>query len=140
MKFLDIASQDKLLKKKILKNISGVIKKSNFILGKEVKDFEVNFAKYCGVKYGVGCANGTDALILAIESLNLPKNSEIILPAMTWCSTLFSVIKTNFKPVLVDIKSDSSTICTKDLEIKLQKNKSNNFSTFIWRMLRCNKN
>ena len=121
MKFLDIASQDKLLKKKILKNISGVIKKSNFILGKEVKDFEVNFAKYCGVKYGVGCANGTDALILAIESLNLPKNSEIILPAMTWCSTLFSVIKTNFKPVLVDIKSDSSTICTKDLENKITK-------------------
>ena len=40
---------------------------------------------------------------------------------MTWCSTLFSVIKTNFKPVLVDIKSDSSTICTKDLENKITK-------------------
>lgn len=121
MKFLDIPNQDKSIKKKILKDISKIIKKSNFILGAEVKKFEEDFAKYCGVKFGVGCANGTDALILAIESLGLPKNSEIILPAMTWCSTLFSVIKNNFKPVLVDIKKDNSTICVNDLKKKITK-------------------
>ena len=51
MKFLDISKQDLYIKKKILKNIEGVIKKSNFILGEEVNKFEKNFAKFCGAKF-----------------------------------------------------------------------------------------
>ena len=121
MKFLDISKQDLYIKKKIFKNIEGVIKKSDFILGEEVNKFEKNFAKFCGAKFGVGCANGTDALIMALESLNLPKNSEVIVPAMTWCSTAFAVIKANLKPVLVDIKSSNPTICPSALRKKITK-------------------
>ena len=121
MKFLDISNQDKKLKKKIFDGINTVIKNSDFILGKKVKEFEDKFSKFCDSEYGVGCANGTDALILALESLNLPKNSEIILPAMTWCSTLFAVIRANLKPILVDIKDNYSTICPSDLKKKISK-------------------
>ena len=121
MKFLDIYNQDKKLKKKIFQGINTVIKNSDFILGKKVKEFEAKFSKFCNSNYGIGCANGTDALVLALESLNLPKNSEIILPAMTWCSTLFAVIRANLKPVLVDIKDNTATICPFDLKKKITK-------------------
>jgi dTDP-4-amino-4,6-dideoxygalactose transaminase len=124
MKFLDIANQDKQIQKQILKNIKSVINKTDFILGSKVQEFEKKFSNFCDVKYGVGCANGTDAIILALESLNLPKNSEVILPAMTWCSTLFAVIKANLKPVLVDIKENNPTICTNDLKKKITKKTS----------------
>ena len=98
IKFLDIYKQDKNLHNKILKKISYLFKKGDFILGKEVTSFENNFSKYCGSKYAISCANGTDALTLALKSLNLPKNSEVIIPAMTYCSTAFSVIEANLKP------------------------------------------
>ena len=72
MKFLDIYNQDKNIINLILKDIKKVIRNTNFILGKEVDLFEKNFAKYCNSKFALGCGNGTDALYLAIKSLNLP--------------------------------------------------------------------
>ena len=110
IKFLDIYKQDKNLHKTILKDIKKTFKKGDFILGKEVDKFENNFAKFCNSKYAISCANGTDALTIALKSLNLKKNSEVIIPAMTYCSTAFAVINANLKPVLVDTKSLSPTI------------------------------
>ncbi len=98
IKFLDIYKQDKGLHNDILKKIKETFKKGDFILGKEVDKFERNFAKFCSTKYAIGCANGTDALTIALKSLNLKKNSEVIIPAMTYCSTAFAVINANLKP------------------------------------------
>ena len=121
MKFLDIYNQDKKLLKQIKKDIELIIKDTSFILGDKVKEFENRYAKYCNTKYAVGCANGTDALYLAIKSLDLPKNSEVILPAMTYCSTLFSIIRSGLKPILVDISNNKSTICVNSLKKKINK-------------------
>ena len=118
IRFLDIYKQDKLLHKEILRKINNLFKKGDFILGSEVELFEKKFSKFCGSKYAISCANGTDALTLALKSLDLPKNSEVIIPAMTYCSTAFSVINANLKPVLVDIEALGSTICIKDLKKK----------------------
>lgn len=126
IKFLDIYKQDKNLHNKILKKISYLFKKGDFILGKEVTSFENNFSKYCGSKYAISCANGTDALTLALKSLNLPKNSEVIIPAMTYCSTAFSVIEANLKPILVDTDFLKPTI-----NIESLKNKINNKTKVI---------
>ena len=65
---------------------------------------------FCGSKYAVSCANGTDALTISLKILNLPKNSEVIIPAMTYCSTAFAVINAGLKPVLVDIENLSPTL------------------------------
>lgn len=119
IKFLDLYKQDKFLHKIILKKISNLFKKGDFILGSEVELFEKKFSKFCGSKYAISCANGTDALTLALKVLDLPKNSEVIIPAMTYCSTAFSIINANLKPVLVDIETLGSTICIKDLKKKL---------------------
>ena len=71
--FNNIYRQDKILLPRILKDLKKTIKRSNFILGEEVKNFEKNFSKFTKTKYCVGCANGSDALYLAIKALNLKK-------------------------------------------------------------------
>ena len=110
IKFFDLYKQDKFLHKQILTYFKKIIKKTNYILGDEVQNFESNFAKFIGSKYAIGCGNGTDALTIALKSLNLPKDSEVIIPAMTYCSTAFSIINCGLKPVLVDIENNKSCI------------------------------
>ena len=127
IKFFNIRRADSSLFKKNIKDVIRIFKKTNFINGEEVERFEANFAKYCNVKYSIGCNSGSDAIFLALKSLNLKKNSEVILPAQTYASTLFSVIRADLKPILVDIQKDNPTICP----ISLKKKISNKTSAII---------
>ena len=68
----------------IKSEIEKIINNNDFILGKSVKKFEDNFSKLSQISYSVGCASGTDALILSLKSLNLKKHHEVIVPAMTY--------------------------------------------------------
>ncbi len=110
IKFLDIYNQDKKYHNLILKDLRNLFKRGDFILGNDVEKFEKKFASLCSSKYSVSCANGTDALTIALKALNLKKDSEVIIPAMTYCSTAFSVINANLKPILVDTEYMKSTI------------------------------
>ena len=103
IKFYDLNKQDKSLKVNIYKNIIKVIKNKNFINGKEINQFENKFSKLIGNKYSLGCSNGTDSLTLALKVLNLPTNSEVIIPGMTYISTCFAVLNAGLKPILADI-------------------------------------
>ncbi len=78
--------------------------KTNWISseGKFVKDFEANFAKFNQRKYGIAVSSGTAALEIAVKSLSLKKNSEVIIPAFSIISTALCVIKLGLKPILVD--------------------------------------
>ena len=116
IKFFNIYRQDYKSLNKIFKDIKRTIKNSNFIKGKPVLDFENKFSKFCNSNHSISCNSGSDALFLSLKSLNLPKNSEVILPAMTYCATVFSVLRANLIPVLADVKKNRSTICP--LEIK----------------------
>lgn len=108
--FFNIYKQDKNILKQIYTDFKLITKKTNFILGDFVENFELEFSKYVNSKYAIGCANGTDAIFLALKALKLPLGSEVILPAMTYCSTVFSVINAGLKPVLVDIDRNSPLI------------------------------
>lgn len=119
IEFFNIFNQDKVIHNKIIKKISNTIKNNNFILTEDVNKFEKNYSKYCNAKFCVGLANGTDALFLSLKSLNLKKNDEVIIPAMTWKSTLTSVLGNNLKPVLVDINENNSNIDLEDLKKKV---------------------
>ena len=119
MKFLDIRNQDKKIRANIIKDFKKNILKGDFILGKKVKDFEKKFASFCGAKYAIGCANGTDALTISLKSLNLPQDSEVIIPAMTYCSTAFAIINANLIPVLVDIDFLKPTISINKIKKKI---------------------
>ena len=73
IKFLDIYKQDKNLHPLMIKDIRNIFKKGDFILGEHVKKFENKFSNFCGSKFSLGCANGTDALTIALKALNLKK-------------------------------------------------------------------
>ena len=122
IKFLDIYNQDKNLHPLMIKDIRNIFKKGDFILGEHVKKFENKFSNFCGSKFSLGCANGTDALTIALKALNLKKNSEVIIPSMTYCSTAFSIINANLKPVLVDIDFMKPTINIDRIKQKINKN------------------
>ena len=85
------------------KNIIQCIK-TNWISseGKFVKDFEESFSKFNNRKFGIAVSSGTAALEVAVKSLNLRKNSEVIIPSFSIISTALCVIKLGLKPVLVD--------------------------------------
>jgi len=121
IKFYSIEKSDFKIRNKILKSIKNVIKKNNFILGDEVLEFENRFSKFCGSKYAISCSNGTDAITLALLSLNLKRNSEVILPAMTYASTFYAIINAGLKPVLVDINSDNPLINLEKIKRKINK-------------------
>ena len=104
-----------LLKKNILRN--------EFILGKNTEKFEKNFSKFENFKYGIGCSSGTDALILAIRSLMLKDNDEIILPGLSYISTLYSplIVSKNFKIKFVDIDIKTGLMDLESLKKKISK-------------------
>ena len=125
IKFTDLYKANKYnasnIHQTIIKGVSNLIKKSSFVGGKEISDFEDSFAKFTNAKYCIGVGNGTDALEIAIEALNLKKGSEIIVPANTWISTAEAVTRHGFKVVFCDISLNDYTIDIKDLEKKISR-------------------
>ncbi len=108
-------------KKAILSKINYLVKNSKFIGGPEVENFEKKFSNFTGSKFCVSVANGTDALEIAVKSLNLKKNSEIIVPVNTWISTAEAVVNNGYKLVFCDVNLDDYTISIDDLKKKINK-------------------
>ena len=106
----------------IKNEIYTTIKKKNFILGEPVNKFENEFSKLSNIKYSVGCGSGTDALILALMSLNLKSRDEVIVPGMSYISTALSVILNNNKLVLTDIDNKTGLISLEKIASKITKN------------------
>lgn len=71
-----------------------------FVLGSRVKVFEQAFAEYCQTKHCIGVASGTDAIMLALKTLDLPVDAEVILPDNTFIGTALAVIHAGYKPIL----------------------------------------
>lgn len=89
------------LQKEINQTVHKIFRKGNFILGENVSFFEKEFSQYLGVKYAIGVASGTDALILALRSLGINSQDEVIIPANSY-PTAFAVASVA-TPKLVDI-------------------------------------
>lgn len=102
IRLVDFSQQNEFLKKGLMKAISRVIDSQAYILGKEVRSFENEFATYCGSKYAVGVASGTDALLLSLRALGIENGDEVITVANTFISTVLPILYVGAKPVLVD--------------------------------------
>ena len=81
---------------------SRVIRSGWYVLGQEVSAFESEFAQYVGAKHCIGVANGLDALILSMEALDLPKNSDILVASNTYIATILAIVRAGHQPVLVE--------------------------------------
>ncbi len=90
-----------------------------YILGDKVKHFEQAFADYCGAKYCVGLASGLDALILALNVLQLQKGAEVLVASNTYIATALAVINAGFKPVLVEPDLATYNIDPEKIEEKI---------------------
>ena len=124
IKFLDLHAQYSSIKNEIDNAISSVINESAFIGGKYVKQFEENFSKYQQVQYCVGVGNGTDALEIGIDALNLPQDSEIIVPANSFIASAEAVVRTGHKIIFCDTSQDDYTINLDDLKRRITINTS----------------
>jgi len=100
--FVDLKRQYESIKKEIDSAIHSCLDNTSFIGGEQVALFEQKFAEYVGVKKCVACANGTDAIELALTALGIGQGDEVILPTHTWISTAGAVKSVGAEPVLVD--------------------------------------
>ena len=107
--FVDLKKQYLSIKDEIDSSIKEVLDNTAFILGKKVEDFEKKFAELCNVKHCIGVNNGTSALRLALQSLNIKPNDEIITTPFTFIATAEAISHTGAKPVFADI--DEKTYC-----------------------------
>lgn len=106
VKFLDLQAQYQSIKSEIDRAVLRVLESGAFVGGEFVERFEEEFALKLGVKYALGVANGTEAIEIALRALELPKESEVILPANTFFGSLEGVVNAGLKPVVVDCGED----------------------------------
>ena len=91
-------------------------------LGNNVSQFEKDFAKFCDTKHCVGVASGLDALILAIDAFDFPTGSEIIVPSNTYIATIMAIVKSGYRPILVEPDIRTYNIDVTKIEEKINKN------------------
>lgn len=106
-------------KKEIDNAISSVLDHGIFINGPEVKELEKNLAEYTNVKHAITVSNGTDAIKIALLSLDIGIDDEVITVAHTWISTAEAISIINAKPVFVDIDENTFNIDHKKIEEKI---------------------
>lgn len=100
IKFNDLSKQWEIIKDEVSPKLEELFKKSDFIGGNAIGEFETNFASYCNAKYAVGVSNGTDALKIALATLDIESPCGIIIPANTFIATALAIT------FLSDIKYD----------------------------------
>lgn len=125
IKAFDISRQTLEIKSEFKLELEKILDNNDFIGGKEIKSFENNFAKFTGALHCASVANGTDALELILEALDI-QEGEVIVPAMTFAATAEAVVRAGATPKFVDI-DDSYTL---DVE-KLQKSLGNKTRAII---------
>ncbi len=119
---LDLKAQYAAIRPEIEASLKKVIENQDFILGAEVADLEKEVAAYCGTKYGVGVASGTDALIISLKALGIGPGDEVITTPFTFFATAESISTVGAKPVFADIDPDTYNIDPLLIEAKITKN------------------
>lgn len=109
IQMVDLKTQYQKLKPQIDKAVIDVLESAAFIGGKPIADFSENLANYLNIKHVIPCANGTDALQIALMALDLQPGDEVITPSFTFIATTEVVALLNIKPVFVDV--DKDTFC-----------------------------
>ena len=116
IQMVDLQGQYQEIKNEINDSFDGVLSSASFINGPEVHRFTDNLQQYLGVKHVIPCANGTDALQIAMMGLGLQPGDEIITADFTFAATVEVIALLNLTPVLVDVLEDSFTIDPKAVE------------------------
>ncbi len=119
--FVDLSRIHKPLTTEILKAIENVIDSNGFILGKEEEQFEKEFTKYEGAKFGIGVANGTDGILLALKACGIKPGDEVITQAHTFIASALAITYADAIPVFADIDPLSLTLDPQSAEKMITK-------------------
>ncbi|HOR39761.1 MAG TPA: DegT/DnrJ/EryC1/StrS family aminotransferase [Paludibacteraceae bacterium] len=121
MEFRDLKKQYKVLKNDIDQAMLEVSASGAFIMGKPVKEIEQQLAEYVGVKHCVSCANGTDALTLALKTWGIKAGDAVFVPDFTFFASAEVVSLEGATPVFVDVDADTFNISPASLERSIEK-------------------
>ncbi len=107
---LDLHAQNDPILNEIKSNIEKVFNTHRYILGPQVDELETRIAEYCGTRFAIGCASGTDALVLSLMALGISSGDEVITTSFTFFSTASCIHRLGAKPVFVDINPKTFNI------------------------------
>ena len=113
---LDLKAQYQMIRDQIEPVVRDLFESQNFVMGPKVASLEAELAKLCGVAHGIGCASGTDALLLPLMAVDIGHGDEVITTPYSFFATAGSIWRTGAKPVFVDIESDSYNIDPAQIE------------------------
>jgi len=116
---VDVRAQYERLIPQILERFEGVLDSGKLILGPNVKAFEEEAAAFLGVPQTVGVANGTDALVLVLEAMEIGAGDEVICPSFTFYATAEAIIRTGATPVFADIDPVTLNVDPEDVAAKV---------------------
>lgn len=116
---LDLSEQNAALRPEIEAALGRVLDSNGFILGSEVAALETELAEYCGVKHAIGCASGTDALLLALMAFDIGPGDEVITTPYSFFATVSAVTRLGAAPVFVDIDPKTYNLDVLQIEAKI---------------------
>ncbi len=116
MEFIDLKSQQTLIRPDLDKRIAAVLDHGRYIMGPEVAELEEALAEYVGVKHCIGASSGTDTLLIALMALDIQPGDEVITVPYTWISTAEMIALIGAKPVFIDVEEDSWNMDPAQLE------------------------
>src|SRR5438552_8520598 len=100
---LDLRAQHERIRDEVVSSMLRVVDAQTFILGDIVKEFESDIAAYCNVKHAIGCASGTDAILLALRALDIGPGDEVVTSPFTFFATAGAIHNVGARPVFADI-------------------------------------
>ena len=116
MQFIDLHAQQKRLKADIDAGIADVLESGRYIMGPQVKAFEAELATFGDAKFALGCANGTDAISLALMAMGVGPGDAVFCPSFTYCATAEVVALVGATPVFIDIDRDTYNMDAESLK------------------------
>lgn len=123
IKFQDLQKYNQQFETEFNQAYKAFLNSGWYILGEQTKQFELNFAKYCGVKHCIGTANGLDALVLIfrayLELGKLKPGDEILVPANTYIASIISIIRNDLVPIFVEPDPKTFNISTSEIELAI---------------------
>jgi len=121
MKFLDLQTQQKRIRKSLKKRISKILDHGAYIMGPEVFELEEKLADYCGVKHAISCSSGTDALLIPLMAWGIGPGDAVFTTPFTYVATAEVISILGATPVFVDVYDSTYNIDCDKLEIEIKK-------------------
>lgn len=116
MEFIDLKKQLNVLKPTLLPKIISTIEEVNYIMGPQVEEFEHNLASYLQIEHVISCANGTDALVLALQALNLKAGEVVLVPSFTFAASAEAIALLGGIPFFIDVSEETYNVNLNSIE------------------------